>query len=153
MPRPLTIPADAVLSHRSGLSHAAQRVRPYTLPRIDIQISGAIESIPGPMLLANYVASTAVVAPSLGRALVGGAQNITANIVPLGTLFGERLNQLDLRFGRCCDARGRWRASTSTTRSTPIRSRGTTIRFRHRCDLADAVVDPDRAVRQVQTAV
>jgi hypothetical protein len=83
------IPADAVLSHRSGLSHAAQRVRPYTLPRIDIQISGAIESIPGPMLLANYVASTAVVAPSLGRALVGGAQNITANIVPLGTLLAN----------------------------------------------------------------
>ena len=52
------------------------------------------------MLLANYVATSAVVMPSLGRSLSGGAQNITVNIVPPGTLFGDRLNQVDLRFGK-----------------------------------------------------
>ena len=83
----------------------------YTIPTIDVQISGTFQSIPGPHIAASYVASNAVVAPSLGRPLSGGAANITVNIVPPGSLYGDRLNQLDLRFGKRLRLGGTHRAS------------------------------------------
>ena len=72
----------------------------YTLPRIDVQLSGTLQSLPGSQILANYTATNAVVAPSLGRNLAGGANNVTVNLVAPGTMFGERVNQLDLRIGK-----------------------------------------------------
>jgi hypothetical protein len=72
----------------------------YTLPKLDIQTSATVVSIPGPAILANYVASNAVVAPGLGRPLSGGAANTTVNIVTPGTMYGQRLNQVDLRLAK-----------------------------------------------------
>jgi hypothetical protein len=72
----------------------------YEIPRVDVQISGAFQSLPGPQILANYVASNAEVAPSLGRSLSGGARNVTVNLVEPGTMYGERMNQLDLRVSK-----------------------------------------------------
>ena len=72
----------------------------YTIPRVDVQISGTFQSLPGPELSANFVASNAVVSPSLGRNLSGRARNITINLIEPGTLYGDRLNQLDLRFAK-----------------------------------------------------
>jgi hypothetical protein len=72
----------------------------YTVPKIDIQFSGTFQSLPGPQVTANYVATNAVVMPSLGRPLSGGAANATINVVPPGIMYGERLNQLDLRFAK-----------------------------------------------------
>jgi hypothetical protein len=72
----------------------------YTIPRVDLQVSGTFQSLPGPLVLANYNASNMVVVPSLGRNLSGNAANVTVNLVTPGTMYGDRLNQLDLRFGK-----------------------------------------------------
>jgi len=82
----------------------------YTIPRIEVLVSGTLQSIPGPQIAANFNASNASVQSSLGRPLSGGAVNVTANLIAPGTLFGDRLNQLDLRFGKILKA-GRQRAN------------------------------------------
>jgi hypothetical protein len=52
-------------------------------------------------IAANYVATNAVIAPSLGRNLSAGANaNATINIATPGTMWGDRLQQLDLRLVR-----------------------------------------------------
>ena len=67
----------------------------YTMP-LDIQVAATFQNIPGPQIAANAVYTSAQIAPSLGRPL-SSAAIATINIVPAGTLYGERLNQLDLR--------------------------------------------------------
>jgi hypothetical protein len=82
----------------------------YPLPW-GLQVSGTFQSlVPAPVgganfnynyfgLPANYVASSAQVAPSLGRALSSGG-NVTVNVITPGTFYPERTNQFDLRLSR-----------------------------------------------------
>jgi hypothetical protein len=72
----------------------------YNVPRIDVQVSGTMQSIPGASLSANYNVPTAVVAQSLGRPLAGNTAFATVNLVAPGTVLGDRINQLDLRAGK-----------------------------------------------------
>jgi hypothetical protein len=78
----------------------------YTIPKVDVQVSSTIQSLPGPSLAANLVVSSAVVAQTLGRPLAGGARTVTVNLIEPQTVFGDRINQVDfriakvLRFGR-----------------------------------------------------
>jgi hypothetical protein len=72
----------------------------YLVPKIEVQISGTLQSIPGQQIAANYVATNAQVAPSLGRALSGGAANVTVAILEPGSKYGDRRNQLDLRVAK-----------------------------------------------------
>jgi hypothetical protein len=84
----------------------------YTVPRIDVQMTASFQNLPGPEILANYVATNAVVAPSLGRNLAGGASNVTVNLIAPRSMYGDRLNQLDLRFGKLFSL-GRTRVTAS----------------------------------------
>lgn len=73
----------------------------YTIPGIDVQIAGTLQSAPGAPRLATFNVSSAQAQLSLGRPLSTGANsNQTVNIIAPGTETLERLNQLDLRFGK-----------------------------------------------------
>jgi len=84
----------------------------YTVPKVEVLIAGTFQSLPGPNILANYVATNAEVLPSLGRPLSGGAANVTVNLVAPGTLYGDRLEQLDMRFTKIIRV-GRMRSNLS----------------------------------------
>jgi hypothetical protein len=72
----------------------------YVIPRIEVQVSGAFQSMPGPQVAGTQNVPAAVVAQTLGRVPSGGAANLQVNLVRPGDMFGERMNQLDLRFGK-----------------------------------------------------
>jgi hypothetical protein len=85
----------------------------YTVPKIDVQVSGAFQSIPGPLVLANYTAVQAQGAiVGLGRPLANNATQVIVNLATPGSLYGDRLNQLDLRVGKVIRA-GRTRTVAS----------------------------------------
>jgi hypothetical protein len=85
--------AYGVLTQFKGLSS-------YLVPKIDVQVAATFQSKPGAMLAANYAIPNEVVAPALGRNLSGNAQNVTVNLVAAGTMYGDRLNELDLRVAK-----------------------------------------------------
>jgi hypothetical protein len=81
----------------------------YTVPRVAIQLSGAFQSLPGPQVAANRVVTPAQT--TLGRPFTNAA-NLTLNLVDPGTMFGERLNQLDFRIAKVFP-RGRSRTAVN----------------------------------------
>jgi hypothetical protein len=84
----------------------------YIVPRIDLQLSAVVQSVPGTEIAAQYNAPNAVIAPSLGRSLAGGESNVTVDLVAPRSMFGDRRNQLDLRIGKILRL-GRVRATPS----------------------------------------
>jgi hypothetical protein len=72
----------------------------YVIPRVDVQVAGTFQSRPGVSLAANLVVPNAVARQSLGRNLSGNVQNVTVNLLAPNTMFGDRLNQLDVRIAK-----------------------------------------------------
>ena len=66
----------------------------YTLP-YDVQISGTFQSLPGQQILANVVYTGAELSAGLGR--TSNVSNRTIGVIEPGTLYGDRLNQVDMR--------------------------------------------------------
>jgi hypothetical protein len=72
----------------------------YTVPKIDVLVSSTVQSLPAPNITASYVASNALIQPSLGRPLSGGAANATINLISPGAYYGDRINSMDMRFSK-----------------------------------------------------
>ena len=72
----------------------------YTIPRVDVQVSGVVQSKPGAILAANYAVPAAVIAQSLGRPPSGNVTNVTINLLEPGERYGDRVNQLDFRVAK-----------------------------------------------------
>jgi Carboxypeptidase regulatory-like domain len=78
----------------------------YPLPWWGIQIAATFQSIAGPQILAQRPTMNAQIRPSLGRNLAscGAAPTCTDNVlldlIPPGTLYGEWIYQVDVRFSR-----------------------------------------------------
>ncbi len=84
----------------------------YTIPRIDVLVSGTLQNLPGPPILANYNLPTAIAAQTLGRPLSGGAANVSVALINPNTVSGDRLNQVDFRVGKVLRS-GRTRTTAS----------------------------------------
>ena len=84
----------------------------YTIPRIDVLLSTSFRSIPntapaggsvgsnGPSLSANYNVTSAILQAQTGRPLAPGQAFQTINLLPQGHFFADRLNSVDVRFGK-----------------------------------------------------
>jgi hypothetical protein len=83
-----------------GVLTQARGLGSYIIPKIEVQFSGVFQSKPGQLLAANYAAPNSVIAPSLGRPLAGNAPNATINLVAPGSMYGDRVNQLDFRIAK-----------------------------------------------------
>jgi hypothetical protein len=68
-----------------------------------IETGATFQANPGPEILANYTVTSAQV-QGLGRPLTFGT--MTVPLVPPGTMFGDRIYQLDLRFSKLAQLRG-----------------------------------------------
>jgi len=79
----------------------------YIVPRIDVNVAATMQSSAGPVLSANRQFSNAEIQPSLGRPLAAAAQNATINLLLPGEMYGDRINQFDLRLGKTIRFGGR----------------------------------------------
>jgi hypothetical protein len=80
----------------------------YTLPWYGIRLSGTLQSLPGPAIAANNIYNNAnrTALTTLGRPFTLAQANV--NLVQPGTLYGDRLNQIDIRLTKIVNVgRGR----------------------------------------------
>jgi hypothetical protein len=73
----------------------------YPLPWWGLQASATFQTSPGPNITAQYTATNAQIAPSLGRNLAAGPNGTaTVQLIPAQQIFGERLFQTDVRLAK-----------------------------------------------------
>ncbi len=92
-------PVAPYCEQSTGFLTTYKALAAYTVPKIDVLLSGTFSSRPGVSLSANLVVPSSQIAPSLGRPLSGGA-NVTVNLLAPNTMFGDRINQVDMRVGK-----------------------------------------------------
>jgi len=72
----------------------------YTIPTIDVLVAGTVRSDQGVRLAANWAAPNSATV-GLNRPFAGIAgQTVTVNLIEPGTLFGDRVNEVNLRIAK-----------------------------------------------------
>jgi hypothetical protein len=72
----------------------------YTVPRVEVLVSGTFRSDQGAPLAANWNAPVALVTAALGRPAAVVGTTVPINLVAPGQVWGDRVNALDLRFAK-----------------------------------------------------
>ena len=81
----------------------------YPLP-LDFALSGVVQNLSGPVILATYTASNVEVLPTLGRNLAAGPNGtVTIPLIAPQTMWADRRTQLDLRLTKFFTLRSRLR--------------------------------------------
>jgi hypothetical protein len=87
--------------NESGWQPQVKFLANYELPWYGLRVSGNFQSLPGPAIQAGVIYTGAQLAPALGRTFsAGAAGQKTVNAFVPNTVFGDRLNQLDIRFAK-----------------------------------------------------
>jgi len=85
----------------------------YPLP-YSFRVSGTFQNTAGPAIFADFPATNAQIAPSLGRSLAAGERaTVTVPLIVPQTVFEDRRKQLDLRFTRIFSVGGNRRLEAS----------------------------------------
>jgi hypothetical protein len=90
----------------------------YPLPWWAIQVAATFQSLPGPQLAARQSTSNLLIQESLGRNLAACGERLSCgvqvslDVLPPGTLYGDRINQVDFRISKLI------RAGRTTIRPT-----------------------------------
>ena len=71
----------------------------YTVPKVDVLLSGTVRNDPGQSLAANWAAPNSATV-GLNRPFAVGGNTVTVNLIQPGTLYGDRVNEIDLRFAK-----------------------------------------------------
>jgi hypothetical protein len=74
----------------------------YTVPKIDVLVSGTFRSDQGSQLAANFTVTSTVANQGprpLGRNL-SGVPFVMVNLIEPGTLYGDRVNEVDFRIAK-----------------------------------------------------
>jgi hypothetical protein len=96
-----TINANIPYCHvETGLITRFTGLGSWTIPKVDVQIAATLRSDQGSPLAALYSVPNAAIAPILGRNLSNAVPNVTVNLIRPGTLYGDRVNEIDVRFGK-----------------------------------------------------
>jgi hypothetical protein len=79
----------------------------YTVPKVDVLVSGTFRSDQGTPLAANFTFSSrntpeqwTAIQQQLGRPLSGNATQLNINLIEPGTVWGDRVNAFDLRVAK-----------------------------------------------------
>ena len=83
-----------------GLITKATALGSYIIPKIDVSIAGTLRSDQGGVLAANWNAPVALVSAALGRPAAVVGTTVPISLVAPGEVWGDRVNALDLRFGK-----------------------------------------------------
>ena len=75
----------------------------YTLPWYDISVAGSYQGVPGVEIRAIYPATSEEIEMSLGRPLSGGRATQNINLIQPYSMYGDRINQFDVRVGKYFD--------------------------------------------------
>ena len=72
----------------------------YTVPKVEVLVSGTFRSDQGASLAANFNVTNALAQPSLGRPLSAAGGSVSVNLIEPGTVWGDRVNNIDLRIAK-----------------------------------------------------
>jgi len=83
-----------------GFITKATALGSYTVPKIDVLVSGTLRSDQGGALTATWNAPVALVSAALGRPAAVVGTTVPIVLVEPGDVWGDRVNALDLRFAK-----------------------------------------------------
>jgi hypothetical protein len=103
----VALPANRWCHSDTGFVTRVTGLTAYTIPKVDVLVSGTVRSDQGNSLSANYTVPQATTNPALtgqivglGRPLSNLATGTTVNLLAPGTLWGDRINEVDFKFAK-----------------------------------------------------
>ena len=97
---PAFSPTNPYCHHAPGVTTRITGSGSYTIPKIDVLVSGTFQSTPGEPLSANWNVTSAVAQPTLGRPLSAAGGSVVVDLLAPGDMNADRVNQLDFRVGK-----------------------------------------------------